>query len=142
MFNNPDFSDVNFEVSLDEDLYYNYLNKNNIKKNDIYYQKNSTKFLFASLEKKEHLNIETGRPARPKNIANWVTNYCSSKHIENSRNSFFLNHKYDKIKMLKFNKYFDKIYKELKNNSKIPDNNNFQKKNIMHYLLRRIYFLR
>jgi hypothetical protein len=142
MFNNPDFSGINFEVSLDEDLYSNYITKNRIKLNDIYYQKNSSKFLFASLEKKENLRNSIGPPSTVKKIAAWVTNYCSEKHIDNSRNCFFLNHKYDKSKMIKFNKYFDKIYKELKNNSKIPNNNNFQKNNITHYLLRRIYFLR
>ena len=94
------------------------------------------------MEKKKNLNSGIGKSGTVKNIAAWVTNYCSDKHIENSKNSFFLNHKYDKNIMMKFNKYFDKIYKELKNNSKIPDNNNFQKKNITHYLLRRIYFIR
>jgi len=142
MFNNPDFSDVNFRISLDEDLYCNYTTKNRIKLNDIYYQKNSSKFLFASLEKKENLINSKTQPVTVKKIAEWVTNYCSDKHIENSKNCFFLNHKYDKSKMIKFNKYFDKIYKVLKNNSKIPNNNNYAKKNITHYLLRRIYFLR
>jgi hypothetical protein len=142
MFNNPNFSDINFNISLDEDLYYNYITKNKIKKNEIYYQKDSSKFLFASLEKRNHLNLEMGQSVTVKNIANWVTNYCSDKHVENSKNCFFLNHKYDKNIMIKFNKYFNKIYKELSNNSKIPDNNNFQKKNITHYLLRRIYFIR
>jgi len=142
VFNNPDFSDINFEVSLDEDLYFNYVSKNKIKQKDIYYQKNSSKFLFASLEKTNHLNIQTGKPVTVNNIADWVTNYCSDKHIENSKNCFFLNHKYDKNIMIKFNKYFNKIYNAVSRNSKIPDNNNFQKKNITHYLLRRIYFRR
>jgi hypothetical protein len=142
MFNNPNFYNINFNVSLDEDLFSNYVTKNNIKLSDIYYQRNSSKFLFASLEKKKNLAHGIAKPGTVKSIAAWVTNYCSDKHIENSKNSFFLNHKYDKNKMMKFNKYFDKIYNELKNNSKIPDNNNFQKKNITHYLLRRIYFIR
>jgi hypothetical protein len=146
MFNNPDFSKIDFRISLDEDLYSNYLTINQIKLNDIYYQKNSSKFLFASLEKEENLRYYKddiiGQSRTVKKIAQWVTNFCSEKHIENSKNCFFLNHKYDKSKMIKFNKYFDKIYKELKNYSKLPYNNNYQKKNITHYLLRRIYFLR
>ena len=142
MFNNPNFCNISFKISLDEDLFSNYVTKNNIKQSDIYYQRDSSKFLFASLEKKKNLNSGIGQPGTVKNIAGWVMNYCSDVHIKNSKNCFFLNHKYDKNKIIKFNKYFNKIYKQFEDYSKTPYNNNFQKKDITQYLQRRIYFIR
>jgi len=141
MLNKPNFTNVSFSISLDEDLYSNYIIANNISNKDIYYQKNCKKFLFASLEKRDNLNNVAGRNKNIKNISNWVLNYCGNVHINNSRNYFFLNHKFSRTLKKKTDVYFNKIYKYIAS-KKINVLFKLNKENILALLLRRLYFIR
>jgi hypothetical protein len=139
LFNEPKFKGVDFKISLDEDYYHNYILKNNIKLNDIYYQKNSKKISFASLESIKNHSETIGSKKNVINIVRWFESNCSGPHYYNSFNTFVLNgsnSSYSKeIKI--FNKIFSKIHLLIQKNR---SNNSNDKKAVINRLTRRLFF--
>jgi hypothetical protein len=138
LFNNPNFQNINFRISLDEDFFHKYILLNKINYNDIYYQKNSKKICFASLETINNHTETLGLKKNSKNIARWFSNNCSIPHHYNSLNTYLLNGSKKSYfnEKKKFNTFFNKIYQYI-NTSIINISNT--KSNIISRLDRRLF---
>ena len=115
LFNKPNFKNINFKISLDEDFFHKYVLLNKINYNDVYYPKNSKKICFASLETINNHRETSGLKKNTKNIVRWFNNNCLTTHYYNSLNTYLLNgskKSYFKEKR-KINIFFDKIYKHI-----------------------------
>jgi|688.fasta_scaffold103911_2 hypothetical protein len=141
LINKPNFNNVNFNISLDEDFYHNYIIMNNIKSKNIFYQKNAKKICFASVESERNLSNVNGSNKSLINISSWFINNCTFVHLNNSLNTFLLNCTYKKSlkEVKKFNKIFNKIYKKIN----IVDNNKIRVKDfVIKRLNKRLFYLK